>query len=41
MKYTLAVAALLSLISKNDVQAINQKSSIDMAAHTQTGVYAE
>jgi len=46
MKITLAVAALLSIISKSDlVQAINHKSSVTLEQHSQsdaqTDVYSE
>ena len=34
MKYSLAVAALLSIVSKNDiVNAINNKASVDLSSH--------
>ena len=34
MKYSLAVAALLSIVSKNDVvNAINSKASTDLETH--------
>jgi hypothetical protein len=44
MKYTLAVAALLSIVSKNDiVSAINSKSSTDLESNSEQSVdaYAE
>jgi hypothetical protein len=41
MKYSLAVAALLSIISKNDVvNAINSKSTTDLENHNQESLEA-
>ena len=41
MKYSLAVAALLSLLTKSQVEAINSASSSNLSTHTQEQAYAE
>lgn len=41
MKYSLAIAALLSIVSKNDVvNAINSKSSTDLETNNQVSAEA-
>ena len=41
MKYSLAVAALLSLLTKNEVLAINSASTSDLSAQTNEQAYVE